>query len=396
MRNIYLGIAVQCLVVTAAHAQDEFELAIVGDPQLSWNCNSGDIPREGTYCANEKNREKKGEVQAEEFNKLFFESVKTLKKDGGDKFKGLIINGDLTEFGEQKGNFERFKKIYTLNDKEYRKKLSFDIWPALGNHDYQNNIDDCGAKATPVRNKCAAVMMQYMGEWMIDAEKKGSIGDYDMPVFKKNTAQAQGQRNVTGSLAYSWDIGEFHFVQLQNYPTYTVDFKRGYSSGISSWTMKALSANHKAKAGDESWIEKDLKKAVSSGKRIILNWHQFTAYYKHGSESEYCIRDSGSKDKKRKVTFCQRDLDDLKTMLQPYASNIDAIFIGHHHMEIGKRDSYTLSLKGKDVPVYYSGSPVAGQYLKVTFNNSNKKFCLSTIQVGGAGTPDELVSDCRE
>lgn len=240
-------------------------------------------------------------------------------------------------------------------------------------------------------------MMQFMGEWMIDAKGRGSIKNYDMPVFRKNPLQVQNQRNITGSLSYSWEIGEFHFVQLQNYPTYTVNFNRGFSFGISSWEMRAVSANHKEKDSDVGWLENDLSEAVKSGKRIILNWHQFTAYDRRGDESTHCLRNDTNNGK---VSFCQRDVDALKAMLQPYASYIDAIFIGHHHRRIGKWAAYTLSLQqdGKmvEVPVYYSGSPVAGQYLKATFNNTNKKFCLHSVQAGSVQTQKELVADCHK
>ena len=397
MRRVYLGMVLPSVIFSTAYAQDAFELAIVGDPQLSWSCLSEGASLPNTYCADPKNRSKSKEVQAEEFNKIFMDSILKLKEAGGDKFKGLVINGDLTEFGDQKGNFEKFKRLYKLNDRNYRDKLKFDIWPGLGNHDYQNNINDCGLRATPVWNKCAAVMMQFMGEWMIDAKSRGSIQNYDMPVFRKNPLQAQNQRNVTGSLSYSWQIGEFHFVQLQNYPTYTVNFKRGYSSGISSWTMRAVSANHKEKDSDVGWLEKDLREAVKSGKRIILNWHQFTAYDRRGDESTHCLRNDTNNGK---VTFCQRDVYALKAMLQPFASNIDAIFIGHHHRRMGKWAAHTLSLQqGRhaiEVPVYYSGSPVAGRYLKATFNNTNKKFCLHSVQAGNVQAQQELVADCRK
>lgn len=340
-------IAVGLLFLGTNAYSESFTLGIIGDPQFDWSCESQGT-EQGSYCSELANRQKKKGTQADETNQRVIDRILEIKQSDGGKFHGLVINGDLTEFGSQNNKLEKFKS-------KYMKQNEFSVWPSIGNHDYQNNINDCGAKSWANWNYCGADMIQFLAGWLIEQEKSSKISSHDVTHYKKNKGQAQGQRNVSGSLAYSWDIGEFHFAQFNNHPTYLKKFTRGYSVGISSWKLNVTSP--------EDWIKKDFSKAVADDKKIILNWHDFGDVY----------RDPESDNYKKMVN-----------MFKPYATHIKAIFVGHHHMRIGEQTSviFPSPEAGNDsikVPVIYSGSPIAGQFIRAEFTNEASK-CQIKIQ----------------
>lgn len=90
-------------------------------------------------------------------------SIYDLNRRLENKPKALIINGDLTDFGHTR---ELIKFKVVANEFRSRTKINFpeifqEEWMSLplrllvglGNHDYENNIDDCTA------NRCANNML---------------------------------------------------------------------------------------------------------------------------------------------------------------------------------------------------------------------------------------------
>lgn len=242
------------------HAE-KFTLAVMGDTQYNWSCKDEDKnyaaskgktnDQYADYC----NTEGKKKNEAEDSNNKAIDEINRIKNNKDNNYKGLIINGDLTAFGHEDQR-KRFENFYNIKDFKNM------IYPALGNHDYQNNINDCGTKHTQGWNHCAGGMMHLMADWILGYKglDKGKahgcnplLKSCDIYAFNKNPAQTTGNRNVIGSLAYSWEIDKFLFIQLQNYPHYTTDFKRGWDSGVSSWTMKAQNSM--------SWLVSQLEEA---------------------------------------------------------------------------------------------------------------------------------------
>jgi len=243
---------------SSALADTSFSMVFMSDPQFNWSCQSeGNISND--YCGVPANLEKDEATHAMETNMNHASAIRAINDSMGSNFRGVVINGDLTAFGNKDGELDRFRDVYL--------SLDFPVWPGLGNHDYQNNVNDCGAHAWVNWNYCAADMAQFLAE---GARSSDRISNNDVTKYDKNFAQAGDQRNVSGSLAYSWDIGKFHFVQLNNYPTYTQSFTRGYASGISSWDIDITSP--------AAWLNADLG-AVGADRKIILNWHKFGDVY---------------------------------------------------------------------------------------------------------------------
>ena len=345
------------LTTQSIHAE-KFTLAIMGDPQYNWSCSSeGSNAGKSDYCTSTS----KQKNEAEDSNNKTIDEINKIKSNKDNNYKGLIINGDLTAFGHEDER-KRFQKFYNIKD------FKTMIYPALGNHDYQNNINDCGAKYTQGWNNCAGGMMHLMADWILGYKglDKGKahgcnplLKSCDIYAFNKNTAQTTGNRNVIGSLAYSWEINEFLFVQLQNYPHYTTDFKRGWDSGVSSWTMKAQNSM--------AWLTIQLNDAKKKKQHVILNMHNIEYYFGEGAKTE--------KDTEQR----RFDRIQLENVLKEYSPNIRAIFVGHHHQEIGISKSRHSEIAG--IPIIYSGSPISGRLLKVKFDVSDSKNCIDINKV---------------
>ncbi len=356
---------------SSALADSTFSMVFMSDPQFNWSCqDEGNTTND--YCRVAANRAKDEETQALETNMNHASAIRAIHTSMGSSFKGVVINGDLTAFGNKDGELSRFGDVYL--------SLGVPVWPGLGNHDYQNNVNDCGAKAWANWNYCAADMAQFLANY---ARSSDQISNNDVTKYDENFAQAQDQRNVSGSLAYSWDIGKFHFVQLNNYPTYTESFTRGYNSGISSWDIDITSP--------AAWLNADLA-AAGADRKIILNWHKYGDVYSDSTARAGLI-----------------------AMLAPYAGSIEAIFVGHFHGWFGPRE--TLSFPAVttavpatattpaipvraaiNVPVIYSGSAIYNRFIRADFDT--RTGCTITISViaTSSGSPVAAGStpiDCR-
>ena len=218
---------------------------------------------------------------------------------------GVIINGDLTAFW-QESQVTLYKKFYHRNKHDQSdKNLKLDIFPGLGNHDYENNVKDCWWREDPTlllkgRNGCAKHATAYIKQ-MLNCDT--------VPNFPKARISSYDE----SSLAYSYDIGNWHFVQLHNYSSYTVP-----SLGITS---------------SHDWLKQDLERAKVAGKHIVINMHQF--------------------------------YDDRKFRSTIKNYPVKAIFVGHLHAQLGLRDRIY------STPVYYSGAAEYNSFLLARFSDSD-------------------------
>nr|WP_306310503.1 metallophosphoesterase [Xenorhabdus aichiensis] len=143
--------------------------------------------------------------------------------------------------------------------------------------------------------------------------------------------------NKTGSLAYSWDYGDMHYVQLQNYPTYITTLSPIF--GADTKIKPSL-----------SWLEKDLQSAANRGKTIILNFHDAKGHFTDESS--------------------ENELNKFKQLLEKY--KVLAIFVGHTH-SAGKSDLY-------GIPLYNSGALFKGNYLMATVDGK----CIQVSRYNGS------------
>jgi hypothetical protein len=202
----------QTLNVHFKDTPDAFSVIISGDTQYARiHVPTPDDPKNEKSCgtgssAAEKDCQEKAATQISHF----FESMATLKtKPEGKNLSAVFINGDLTEYGH-KSQMEGFTSLLAKGVSKIRAATAPEEKPVhfflgLGNHDISNNY--CA------RNNCATRMFNFM--WNAANGKPWSGG---VPI---SNIDIKGAHNA--SLAYSEDIHGVHFVQLNNYPTFSRD-----------------------------------------------------------------------------------------------------------------------------------------------------------------------------
>lgn len=243
-------------------------------------------------------------------NRNHLKSMNSLiEQVGKASVEGVIMNGDITEYGHE-AELSTMEEIYG--------KLSVTLYPGLGNHDYANNVDDCW------ENNCANRMVLYLRDRVRALNIKNfDYGEREYYKFPEIVKEHYG------SLAYSWDIKNVHFVQLNNFPTYT----RSWSSYVSG-KARRYAFNITSSLG---WLEKDLAKARSQGKAIIINFHD---------------------------PYDKWESTEFKNIIEKY--RVSAIFFGHYHNNLG---IYRNRAKYGNVPAFYCGSSIRHKYLLVNFTN---------------------------
>ncbi len=355
----------------------DFTVAMMSDPQFAWECKEeackeaaksarlhapvGSPSRLALAgCSGDDHKAKQARVS----NEWHRDSLVGLAEDVGDNFAGIVVNGDVTAFGWA-GEWSEIKRIYregVLAD--------YPVYTGLGNHDYANNVDDCGwyavsplAQADRARNHCAYRSVWHLKTVVSKLEEGGHEIDFDAEL-DNNPTNATPWRNVSGSLAYSWDIGRVHFVQLHNYPAYETRFTYGYRGGVHSFQVDIQPSF--------DWLEANLQ-GLAADRVIVVNLHDWDDH----------------------MTAEHRTT--LAGVLAPYKDRVVGIFAGHRHHEIGKTGS--LAVDGHDVPVFHCGSADYNKYLRVDFqddraaNAITMKVCEVSSVHGNFAAP---AADCSE
>ncbi len=242
-----------------------------------------------------------------------------------------IINGDLTEFGRPQ-TYQDYADIY--------KSIAYPVYEGLGNHDYYNNIGDCMIPLTSLsKNACAISAVQRMLQELKKYSR--SLPEFNQHVTSRVLIRYERAYNIiTGSLSYSWDYGDIHYVQLHNYPTYTANLSGDYTK------VRIMSALR--------WLKKDLAAADARGKVTILNFHDARPYF--GDKDSHFLHPKNA-----------RRLAAFKSIITNH--NVKAIFVGHEHQHV-----YCRAQDDKvfgNIPVYTAGALFRGDYYLVNVRGKN-------------------------
>jgi uncharacterized protein YoxC len=303
---------------------ETFTMLFSSDPQLPWWG-----PVEGAACPDGKGHDDCVLEKSRAANRDQVDAMNSVErlgnwpaKLGGNavaKPKGLVINGDLTAFAHT-WQWYLFEKYYNKSVGK-GKALQHNAFFGLGNHDYSNNLNDCTGTVPqylPYKsNGCAAFSVDYIRR-MVNC---GTVGN-----FKKSWVTSFD----TKSLAYSFEIGDYHFVQLHNYPTFEISEK-----------------NLKVKKSI-GWLKEDLASAARRGKKSVLNFHD-------ASQRE-AIRSSPSADFVDAIA----------------GKNVVAVFAGHIHEQWGYRGN----VKNTQIPVFLSGSSDNRSFLLAEFGPNGLKVAV--------------------
>jgi cytolysin (calcineurin-like family phosphatase) len=324
--GVALSIGLQSQTSLGQTTNNNFSMLIGSDTQYPWTARTD--AKDPTETEADKIN---GAKVANQYQVI---SMNSLTQQVGN-VKGMILNGDVTAFGHAK-ELEGYKSIW--------KNLSVPIYIGLGNHDYANNVNNC------FQNNCAIRMVEYARD---EIRKRNPLSfDYrESDSYKFPEMRTEG----IGSLAYSWDVGNIHFVQLNNYPMYQRTFE-GYDAGAAKRKIMQIQS-----ALD--WLDEDLTKARNAGKAIILNYHDTNEHWADGYDANTAAQ--------LKARFAN--------MLQKY--NVSAVFAGHYHRAHG-RTLVEPSTYG-NVPVFYAGSVSQGLYLLAQFNGN--QMTIDKVSSAGGG-----------
>jgi len=234
---------------------DNFFMAVASDSQFSWsNC---DDDTNSERCAYERRLfgAWSNDDISRYYNRNMVNAINKVKDYLGEKqFGGTIVNGDLTEFGNQSGHLDDYINIYEHG-------LQSNMYLGLGNHDYENNVDDCW------QNTCASDMVTYLSA-QVKTLNPNSFDYYEGDTYW-DWGQASNRRDHWGSLGYSWDIGKIHFVQQNNYLS--------YNRSWDGWNFANALRDYFQIGTSFAWSIGDLQLAKNRGQEIVLNTHEFNA-----------------------------------------------------------------------------------------------------------------------
>lgn len=226
---------------------------------------------------------------------------KYLKNSHAKKeFAFMMINGDMTEFGRQ-GQF---------NDYLVKIQQKIPTYFGLGNHDIENNVNDCTDNKFPYHyNTCAINMLKHL-KARIDYAMKTQVGGW------YNYYMTVG--NPSGKFCYGFDATDFfHFMQFNNHPEYAVNLYRNLDSTV--YIDNAISE-----------LEKNVRYHQARGKIVILNWHKPTLSKK------------------------------VENVLKKYDVSRMILFVGHTH-------SLSRYVNEIGIQVFNSGAMFYGNFIKVNF-----------------------------
>jgi hypothetical protein len=279
--------------------------------------------------------------------------------------QGLVINGDLTNTMDQY-QIDVFENLYASK---------YVIYPGLGNHDYQNYT------AYNVGKKDSESWGTYDGNAI---SRYG--GQLNLMLYFAKTVRAnkniQGFDwndsdfwNRSGSLAYFWDIGDYRFIQLNNFPAFTYKFSNYASRKVGNENYDIQSSL--------PWLKSVLSK--SKNKKVILNMHAINTRDGFGI-FDYDTNGNYSPGSYSEILWLAGALEFARILGEN--PNVIAIFGGHAHSRVGDQysdDNGTLNplqsvfkkydrrnarnevMAGQAVPVLYSGSAEYNMLLSVKF-----------------------------
>ena len=243
-------------------------MLIMSDPQIDWwrsgadpTCKNEDKPFPGVNCVKSKGRTTNLDM-VNAMNRVTELGMWPLSLEYGagnsvNSPRGVIINGDLTEawHAEQR---EDFLDYYQGNASINYPGLDYIFYPGLGNHDYANYVNDCRFSGVPADsngpitlpftpsnagdfNGCAKDAVLWLKKYVEELHNNVQPISFDLTetnpfrsakvykwnvlnpdAFTESTTTDTKKKHFQGSVSYSFDVGNYHFVQLNNYPGYAV------------------------------------------------------------------------------------------------------------------------------------------------------------------------------
>ncbi|MBF8776064.1 metallophosphoesterase [Pseudomonas fulva] len=224
----------------------------------------------------------------------------------------LFVNGDMTDYGHG----DQRTAMQNLMPQFKSERPGPLMFPGLGNHDYDQNVNDCS------NNGCARDAVCDHIAWVKTIQDKSRNFNFDY-------SWRSSDKTHQGSLAYSFDYGKLHVVQLNNEPTYAVNFSTGSDSNPFIGPKRHFNITPSL-----DWLAQDLRAAKARGQLSIVNFHRIDGWA-NSSQLEGRFKDIVEQNR------------------------VIAIFVGHLHSRLGLRRHVG------PVPVFQTGAILNESFLKM-------------------------------
>ncbi|WP_206598626.1 hypothetical protein [Candidatus Liberibacter solanacearum] len=175
----------------------------------------------------------------------------------------MIINGSMTSFrSDYSTEIQQFNHVYA--------SLKVPIFRSIGTRDYVDNKGNCHDTSQDTSISLSAYSCSFTAlndlSWRIINEYKKLPGiNYDLRKWKEGFLFKT--HHIEGSLAYTWNDKNIHFVQLNNSLFYIAH----YSSGLMSFDCQINPMiSPIGRELTSPWLQRDLEKARKENKAIIL------------------------------------------------------------------------------------------------------------------------------
>eukprot|EP00879_Flechtneria_rotunda_P012886 GHRR01013458.1.p1 GENE.GHRR01013458.1~~GHRR01013458.1.p1 ORF type:complete len:497 (+),score=138.52 GHRR01013458.1:592-2082(+) len=233
----------------AITSRNPFSLVLSADPQLFRVTN-----------------DYKNEPVAVPYNRMLVQSINrvtelqewTWQAGGGvvQQPEALVLLGDMTEYFTE-DEADAFRHFYDpsfptdqpadqpAGQAAVSEQIQLPTWLMLGNHDYVNNVKDCGGQYKGTDSNICAIMA-------VDTMRSVLSPGCDDTTWR-NFPRGNVTSFDVNSMAYSFDYSNYHFVVLQYSPRYSEP----------SLSIK----------GSMLWLAAELSAATAQQRRIVLLVH---------------------------------------------------------------------------------------------------------------------------
>uniref|UniRef100_A0A8R1DV50 Metallophos domain-containing protein n=2 Tax=Caenorhabditis japonica TaxID=281687 RepID=A0A8R1DV50_CAEJA len=232
----------------------------------------------------------------------------------------LIINGDLTDFGHHH-QLQEFRQFWYNN-------FSIPFLLGLGNHDYENNINDCAL------NFCAHTMLSWYAEYV---KNRSLVADIERKTINFDV-------EFSGSLAYTERVCSSSgktcafVIQLNN----AIDYSVSFSSVFVQWNLTS----------PMKYVHNELNLLKGTSLPILLNMHKCENIHIHKVKMMLT----------RWLAGIKTELESNKKMPRV------GVFYAHMHQ---RHEVHLHCIQGIKVPFVYVGSVPNNRFSKFDFNGVN-------------------------
>lgn len=311
----------------------EWKFIMASDAQYEWTPENDEINHMNGFGANDAYKNDAKTYAQKQVSS--FKLYKELAIENNCEFKGVMMNGDLVDFNENKAgdrDVDYFRKYY-------EKEIS-PFFVGLGNHDYENNVNKT------YQNRGATDMVKCIRRNIFEKNHGKIVGCQFLKLDDFDTGLANEQTRFWGSYSYVIEVDDVRIIQLNNSPHYTNEWS-SYETHSDNRRFPCTIIN------SLRWLEVQLYKAAEKNKAVIVCMHKpYTKWAKNFGKDK--------KKQKKENELASKNVAEFQKLIKKY--KVSAVFWGHVHDHIG----YDMEID--NIPHFSCGSTSQRKYLGLHFS----------------------------